>query len=1023
MKIRKTFIFLICLALLTSVAWGVSYKSGKMQSSQLSLTRDRTTFLDINELLCMVYNDGNFAYDNANYLGKTDGLYFPRGTNKTIIYAGGIWFGAKVDGEVRTVVAEYGSELGPGNMVDGEAAPDRPDFKVYKINRGDNADNNPDYLNWPADMGAPVDDNGDPALLGDQMCWSVYNDADYSKHNNSAGSSQPLGIEIQQSTFAYGRTGALGKVIFMKFLIINKGGNTLEDTYVSLWADPDLGGSSDDLVGCDTVLSLGFCYNDATVDNTYGTAAPAVGYDFFQGPIVQGEAGDSAKFLGEWVYGMKNLPMTSFNKYTNGTDPQSRTETYNYMQGLTLIGNSLVDPDGDTTTYVNAGDPVTNTGWLDDAAADRRYMMSSGPFTMIPGDTQEVVAAIVVGQAGDRLASVTDLKTNDLQAQTVFDLNFDIPSPPPNPIVHARAYDNAIDLVWSPADEEKNWPEEHYQDYIETLNQFFAFEGYNIYQGESAQGPWTKVMTVDYDAGESEHVFADLAGLLIDCDPITEECDTLDRVWDFALIYGDELNNDAGGIETVIKQSGSESGLIQHLYIDRSYLDGGPIINNRPYYFAVQSYSVNVQEVLSDDSVFAGVNFLGFNAATLENVIDPVTVVPLSSGAVMADTATHAGPSQGMVIVEYINYTDTEATTYTVDFNADNTWNLSRGATEVLSNQTNQSGGYDYEIVDGLMVRVMGPAGGIAPAANAVGGGVIEIANATGPIDPDNVFWSLNSTGDWYISSSVDGSSDAARAAFNRFDFIGWESWEFRFTEDGSAYYDYLSGAPMEGRLPFEVWHYSEDDTEPDFRANAELYDLDESGGWSWGDYTYVTAVEYFEPLDPEGTHAVWIDDYILHRVKFNDNSGALTQPEVGTIVRFNSTVPNGTGDTFTFTTKPTGEQDGSFVGLTLDNVRVVPNPYYNYNALEVNQFNRMIKFTNLPPVECNIKIFNIAGDLVAEMDKTDITASEYVWNVKTENGLYVASGIYIYYITAEGVGDTFGKMAVFTEVEQLNNF
>ena len=1022
MKIRKTLIFLICLALLTSVAWGVSSQTGKMQSSQISLTRDRTTFLDINELLCFVYNDGNFAYDNANFLGKTDGLYFPRGTNKTIIYAGGIWFGARVDGEVRTVVAEFGSEFAPGNMENGTFVSDKPDFKVYKITRGDTPETNADMANWPADQGAPVDDEGNPVLLGDQMCWSVYNDADPARHNIDAGSSDPLGLEIQQSTFAYGRTGALGQVIFMKFLIINEGGNTLEDTYVSLWADPDLGGSSDDLVGCDTILSLGYCYNDATVDNTYGVAAPAVGYDFFQGPIVEGDAGDSAKFMGEWVYGMKNLPMTSFNKYKNGTDPHSSTEAYYYMQGLTLTGNPLVDPNDDTTTYIHAGDPVTGEGWLDGSSADRRYMMTSGPFTMMPGDTQEVVAAIVVGQGADRLSSITAMKTNDLQAQTVFDLNFDIPSPPPNPIVHARAYDNAIDLVWSPADEEKNWPEEHYQDYISSLNQFFVFEGYNIYQGESAQGPWTKVMTVDLDAGESERTFADSAGLLIVCDDITLECDTLDRVWDFALIYGNELNNSAGGIETVIKQSGDETGLIQHLHIDRSFLDGGPITNYRPYYFAVQSYSVNIQEVQADDSVFSGVNFLGFNAASLENSINAVTVVPKSSGAVMADTASHVGPSQGQVVIEYINYTETEAAQYTVDFNADNSWNLKRGSTPVLSDQANQGGGYDYDIVDGLMVRVMGPDAGIAPAASAAGGGVIEIATAAGTIDPDNVFWSLNSTGDWYCSSDNDGSSDAARSRFNWRGHMGWESWEFRFTDEGSEYYNYSDDSLWGHRAPFEIWHFTEDAAEPDRRIIFEIIDDDASGGWSWSDRIYVVETEYSEP-NPIFAEYTWDADFHLGRTKFNDNSGALTAPETGTIVRFNSTVPNGVGDSYTFTTKPVGAQDGSFVGLTLDNVLVVPNPYYNFNALETNQFNRMIKFTNLPPVECNIKIFNIAGDLVTEMVKEDIAAAEFVWDVKTDNGLYVASGIYIYYIEAEGVGDTFGKMVVFTEVEQLNTF
>jgi hypothetical protein len=42
---------------------------------------------------------------------------------------------------------------------------------------------------------------------------------------------------------------------------------------------------------------------------------------------------------------------------------------------------------------------------------------------------------------------------------------------------------------------------------------------------------------------------------------------------------------------------------------------------------------------------------------------------------------------------------------------------------------------------------------------------------------------------------------------------------------------------------------------------------------------------------------------------------------------------------------------------------------------------------------------------------------------VKTENGLLVASGIYLYVIDAPGFGVKVGKMAIFTEVEVLGTY
>jgi len=162
---------------------------------------------------------------------------------------------------------------------------------------------------------------------------------------------------------------------------------------------------------------------------------PAVGYDFFLGPKV----------------GSSTLGLTSFNKYINGEDPTSAVEAYHLMQGLQKDGSPLHVNNDDlqpVTTFQFPGDPVTNTGWLDSGGNDRRMQLSTGPFTMAPGDTQDVYCALIVGQGTDRLSSITDLKQSDAEAQEVFDLNFDIPSPPPSPSVYVHPLDKAIRLVF-----------------------------------------------------------------------------------------------------------------------------------------------------------------------------------------------------------------------------------------------------------------------------------------------------------------------------------------------------------------------------------------------------------------------------------------------------------------------------------------------------------------------------------------------------------------------------------------------
>lgn len=215
-----------------------------------------------------------------------------------------------------------------------------------------------------------------PDVMGDQMLWSVYNDANPGLHTNRAGQSAPLGVEVQQATFAFNVPGALGNTIYMRFRIINKGGQGLESMNVSLWSDPDVGGPGDDLEGSDIGRSLGYAYNATNNDAVYGATPPAVGVDLL-GP---GRA-------------------SAFSYYINGRDPQNAGETYNLMRGLNSDGTPVIDPTtGLPSLYYAPGDPVAGTGWLDSkrpivaccsrgapARLRRGSRWTSGPRSSLPG--------------------------------------------------------------------------------------------------------------------------------------------------------------------------------------------------------------------------------------------------------------------------------------------------------------------------------------------------------------------------------------------------------------------------------------------------------------------------------------------------------------------------------------------------------------------------------------------------------------------------------------------------------------
>lgn len=381
---------------------------------------DNTSRINVNNILMFVTNHGNFGRDLNDVFGYDAGTFFPFNIEENIenglldnycLYAAGPWIAGKVNGQVRIVIAEYSDEYVPGPMAGGTFLPDNPEFKVYKLYK-DSLESNPnaDYLSWPVDQGAPVDAENKPIMLGDQMLWAVYNDADPIQHTNDAGSTDPLGIEIQHTFWAFDGpfSDPDASSIYINYKMYNKGGNTITDCYFSFWVDPDLGGAGDDLVGCDTLNDIIFCYNSTNNDQQYGSAPPALGFKIIYGPMVPAP-GQCAYFDGKCLPGTRNLKMTSFIKYTNGTDPYNAIQSYNYIRGLNRDGTTYIY-DGNPTTYFCSGDPVAGTGNLDVSPADRRMMASFGPFTFHPGDSQFVMIKMAVGPGTDRLSSITELK-------------------------------------------------------------------------------------------------------------------------------------------------------------------------------------------------------------------------------------------------------------------------------------------------------------------------------------------------------------------------------------------------------------------------------------------------------------------------------------------------------------------------------------------------------------------------------------------------------------------------------------
>lgn len=583
MKIyRKSIVLMLAAGLfLTGLLFAEEGVSGKNTEKLGSLQKPHvadTGSFDGNRIDNDLENNGMIVSHNIS--GRS-GMTWPKGNNTQTVYASGIWVAGKVGGQVRIAAGEYGGEFSGGPW---GSDPSDPYHKLYKVNKTDLDDPaaHADFQNWPTAYGAPWVDNNDngiyeplpngpdhPEFIGDQVVWAVMNDGDPTQH--VIFQTAPLGIEMQMTVFGFDRMDAFGDMMFVKELIINRGGHTITNMYIGLWSDPDLGDAGDDFVGCDTTLSLGICYNDG-VDRffaSYVGGTPAVGYDFFQGPIVPAP-GETALVSGREIPDYKNLKMSSFTKYINGDpvyfDPHDAIEAYNYMMGFMPDGSDFPVEATGGTKFVHPGDPNDDTGPADDVlvdsdlhtSGDRRFLMNVGPFEMAPGDSQEIVFGIFHAAAGSALNSFTQLKRIDRQAQFAYDANFILPSAPRKPEVEITAFENEIILKWDHKAE--NYREKGPKD-PDGNDTYFEFEGYNVYQYETVAGANPKLV-VTYD-------------VVNDVQKITDEV--------FDIRIGQNINR--------IVQYGTDSGLKRSVSITKDLITELALKTNRVYYFGVTAYA------------------------------------------------------------------------------------------------------------------------------------------------------------------------------------------------------------------------------------------------------------------------------------------------------------------------------------------------------------------------------------------------------------------------------------------------
>ena len=103
-----------------------------------------------------------------------------------------------------------------------------------------------------------------------------------------------------------------------------------------------------------------------------------------------------------------------------------------------------------------------------------------------------------------------------------------------------------------------------------------------------------------------------------------------------------------------------------------------------------------------------------------------------------------------------------------------------------------------------------------------------------------------------------------------------------------------------------------------------------------------------------------------------------------------------------------------------LDEIRVVPNPYYAYASYENNALDNRVRITNLPE-ECTITIYDVSGVKIRQFTKAS-PETTLDWDLKNFANVPIAGGVYYMHVTTQNEEMVY-KFFATMRVPDINTF
>jgi len=833
-------------------------------------------------------------------------------------------------------------------------------------------------------------------FVSDRDIYSVFDDKE---NSNPKG---PLGIEVEQTAYTYGRPYAEDLLIW-NYTIHNTSGNALDSVYLGYYGifRPDFD-NADNLNLIDTNPNdehqngdFVYVYDiNNTKDGSWQTdpvPLGMVGINILSTPM--------------------NMGVTDFHYFSREFAPKIDEEMWAVVSSNPNDPNLIVP-----SAFFHGANKRMDTTSPDSlkkyypTGAPLNYFIMTGPFSLNPGETVSSSIGLVMGNSGNipNQPDTSDLMNNMRVLQQMYKRDFQGSGPPKTPTVKATAGDKQVRLIWdSDAEDSKD-----------ALTGKKDFEGYKIYRSDNLGKTWGDPIT-------------DQFGNVIGYKPI-KIFDIIDGIKGPDPAFNQLLGDDNG---------------IEHSYIDKNLLNGVE------YWYSVTAFDKGNQKPDSLEqsyqsplgssvieshtvSVVPGVrpqNYLPpeyYPTLTPEGSFPPIGGVcqgTLSIDIVQPDSIT--GDDYFVTFVDSAGEVVGNDTNYVLGFNLYRVGAETNDTTILLDHHLFSDESEDnLPITDGFRITALNTPSGVAfQGWTLVQGDTSTFQWTTKPV--------ARYIGDRQTVQELVYTIDDYRVTIDTVNGLNARLYDF-FTD--ILYDTVFYHLPLKVEIVTDLGNpidVSQNTLLMEFAVKApwEEYRKDFYSPLGWdlipGGNAYTAGSPGFYERYPDMLN---FERYEFDVVTSNTTITGLllhTNNQPNTYKDANSNTINqiavapSYGDQFTIRTyKPfrkeiryefsTKKVEYTNTGnVDLKKIRAVPDPYIVSNEYETNQFGKRLMFNHLPK-ECTISIYTVAGDFVDEIYHNDSRGFDF-WDLRTYNDQYIAYGLYVFVVKLPDGQQNVGKFLV----------